>query len=160
MHDTKMLTLSKHACYAKLQMNDKNQTKSESIREYVRKNYLEPARKKGEKRVRVVAGEVHKALGLRNRIPLVCNALRSKDLLATARVRILSDDGPPSGQSSTVALTYEILVEKPGDHAIEGSKREVFLKLRGIARNTFKELGGGEPFIRRERERFSSTDTE
>jgi hypothetical protein len=36
---------------------------AESIREYVAKHYIEPARRAGEHRVRVIAGEVHRSLG-------------------------------------------------------------------------------------------------
>jgi len=36
---------------------------AESIREYVAKHYIEPARRAGEHRVRVIADEVHRSLG-------------------------------------------------------------------------------------------------
>ena len=131
-------------------------SKSDSIREYVRDRYIEPARAHGKRQVRVVAGDVHTGLGLRNRIPLVCNALRSRDLLRAARVRIVADEGPPSGQSTRVAITYEVLAGEPEVAAVPaaGSRGDAFLRLRGIARETFKALGGGEAFVRRERERF------
>jgi len=137
-----------------------SQSKSDSIREYVRKVYLEPARKGGDKQVRVVAGDVHTALGLRNRVPLVCNALRSRDFLNTARVRIVADDGPPSGQSTTVAITYEVLPGEGEAAPVPGSRRDAFVRLRGAVRETFKALGGGEGFIRQERERFFGTERE
>ena len=131
-------------------------SKSDSIREYVRNVYIEPARAHGTRTVRVVAGDVHSSLGLRNRIPLVCNALRSGDLLRTARVRIVADEGPPSGQSTTVAITYEVLSGERdlATARVSGSRSDAFRRLRGVARETFKALGGGEAFVRRERERF------
>jgi hypothetical protein len=118
--------------------------------------YIEPARKGGLRQVRVVAGDVHARLGLRNRIPLVCNALRSRELLDTGRVRIVADEGPPSGQSTTVAITYEVLPDERdvAPVPVPGSRRAAFLGLRGIARETFRALGGGEQFVRREREAF------
>jgi hypothetical protein len=132
---------------------DRN-NKSDSIREYVRATYVEPARKRGEKRIRVVAGDVHTGLGLRNRVPLVCNALRSRDLLAGAGLRIVADEGPPSGQSTTVAITYEVLPAGGTPQAKTRRSPAALLELRGVARESFKALGGGEAFIRREREAF------
>lgn len=38
-------------------------TKSDEIREFVPKNYVEPARKSGQKRITVVAGDIHTKLG-------------------------------------------------------------------------------------------------
>jgi hypothetical protein len=133
---------------------------SDRVRQYVRRTYLDPARRKGDKQVRVVAGDVHAGLDLRNRIPLVCNALRSRALQRAGNVRIVGDEGPPSGQSTTVAITYEIL--PIAGHAARGpapaSRREAFVALRGIARQAFSALGGGENVIRRERERFATRD--
>ena len=75
---------------------------------------------------------------------------------------MVADEGPPSGQSTTVAITYEVLPAE-GDIApapVRGSRRDAFLQLRGLARETFKVVGGGEGFIRRERERFFSEEKE
>jgi hypothetical protein len=35
-----------------------------------------------------------------------------------------------------------------------GSAESLFLQLRGIAKEVFQSLGGGEAFIRKEREQF------
>jgi hypothetical protein len=136
--------------------------RTDSIRDHIREAYIEPARHRGEHRIKVVAGDVHTGLGLRNRVPLVCSALRSKALLSAAGVRIVSDEGPPSGQSTTVAITYEILpddggTEKPrggSDPRSRSSRYDAFQRLRGIAKKTFESLGGGEKFILKEREGF------
>jgi hypothetical protein len=144
-------------------MPKSSKNKTDPIRDHIREVYIEPARRRGEHRVKVVAGEVHSGLKLRNRVPLVCNALRSKALLSSAGVRIVADEGPPSGQSTTVAITYEILPDDgapktpPGgglDSRARGSRYDAFQRLRGIAKKTFESLGGGEKFIRKERETF------
>jgi hypothetical protein len=136
----------------------KKSNSTDSIREYVRKTYLEPARKRGLNQVRVNAGEVHSGLGLRNRVPMVCSALRSKELLREAHVKILKDEGPPSGQSTTVGITYEVLHDKPEIGKPAESRKLIFQQLRGIAKGVFQELGGGEEFIRKERRQFSQSD--
>jgi hypothetical protein len=120
------------------------------VRRYVRDNYVNPARRAGRSTFRVVVGEVHTALGLQNRVPLVCNALSSRKFLQENSLRMLERTGPPSGQSTTVVLTYEIL----GSKEIKGMD-PLLLALRGAGAAVFAELGGGEEFLRAERSQFS-----
>src|SRR5882757_3709421 len=82
---------------------------SDAVRQHARDAYLRPARQKGERTFVVNVGSVHKALALHNRVPLVCAALKSRKFLEENGVRLVSQTGPPSGQSTTVTLTYEIL---------------------------------------------------
>lgn len=119
------------------------------VRRYVHDHYVRPAKRNGRNRFRVVVGEIHKALGLKNRVPLVCNALSSRKFLEENSLRIIERTGPPSGQSTTVALTYEVLDTR------DVSTLEQLRSLRGIGAKVFKELGGGEKFLREERSNFS-----
>src|SRR5215831_17865833 len=82
---------------------------SDAVRSHVRESFLKPAIRRGETIITVNVGEVHKALGFTNRVPLVCAALKSKKFLEENGLRIVSVKGPPSGQSTTVTLTYKIL---------------------------------------------------
>jgi hypothetical protein len=95
---------------------------------------------------------VHKALALSNRVPLVCAALKSRKFLEKNGLRIVSRTGPPSGQSTTVTFTYEIARPTtkplPAISLLDG--------LRGVAKDVFKKLDGGEAFIQSERNSFSS----
>jgi hypothetical protein len=122
---------------------------TDRVREYALRQYIRPARERGEAKVKIVAGDVHRALRLTNRVPLVCNALASRDFLQRNRLRLESREGPPSLLSTTVTFTYalEDQPEKPND--------ELFYKLRGAAKGVFKALGGGEAFLKSERDRFS-----
>src|SRR5882672_4008567 len=88
---------------------------SDLVREHVRENYLRPARRRGEKRVSIHVGTVHKVLALNNRVPLVCAALRSKKFLEENALNLIAKTGPPSGQSTTVTFTYEILDSRGED---------------------------------------------
>ena len=49
----------------------------DEIRNFVLENYFKPARTRGETSLFVVSGEVHSGMNLVNRMPAVCNALRS-----------------------------------------------------------------------------------
>jgi hypothetical protein len=122
---------------------------SDSIRDHVREAYVKAAIRKGESTIVVNVGSVHRALGLANRVPQVCSALASKKLLEENHLRIVSKTGPPSGQSTTVTFTYEIL--SPGAK----SSTNPLIGLRGLAKEVFAKLGGGEHFIRSERSGFA-----
>jgi len=104
-------------------------------------------------------GTIHKVLALNNRVPLVCAALTSKKFLTENALKLISKTGPPSGQSTTVTLTYEILSGNGEISApTESLSTESLSRLRGIAKDLFRTLGGGEAFIREERKSFSNPD--
>lgn len=125
---------------------------SDLVRKYAFDVYLSSARRSGDKTFSINVGAIHKALALHNRVPLVCAALASKKFLTENHLRLISKTGPPSGQSTTVIFTYEIVkdTEKPAAQGLD-----VFLALRGIGKGIFASLGGGEAFLRRERAEFS-----
>ena len=134
---------------------DTNRDSADLIRDYARRTYVETARRQGLKRFLIKVGEVNKALRLHNRVPLVCSALKSEKFLEGNALRLVERTGPPSGMSTTVVYTYEFL---NGSDALV--RPHPLLALRGIARELFQSLGGGESFIRSERASFSARDAE
>jgi hypothetical protein len=130
---------------------------SDRIRDYVRREYIEPARRRREVAVRIVAGDVHRALHLTNRVPVVCSALSSKGFLKENRLE-MNREGPPSGLSTTVVFTYRFANEDSGKSP--KPSRSPFYSFRGIAKDVFQALGGGEAFIRSEREQFHGIEPE
>ena len=102
--------------------------------------------------MRIVAGEVQKAVHLSNRVALVCQALKSHKFLNENRLALEKWEGPPSGMSTTVTFTYRFL--NAAGQPSSGSDDWPFLRLRGIAKDMFRRMGGGEAFIRKEREQF------
>jgi len=125
---------------------------TERVREWILKQIILPARERGDRIVSVTAGQVHKQLGFQNRVPLVCQALRSKRLLEQNHLVLKEISGPPSKQSTTVKFTYEIA---SGDTPTP-SERSPLWDLAGIAKGLFQEIGGGETFIRNEREQLAA----
>lgn len=85
---------------------------ADRIRSHVLANVVEPARARGEQRVEVVAGEVHRALGLDNAMPAVCSALGGKVFEEFAGVRVVDRQGPPNG--STVRYAYALSPQEDG----------------------------------------------
>ena len=121
---------------------------AEAIRQYVLDQYIRPAQARGEKTVSITAGEVQKALGLKNRIAWVCTALRADRFQTENHLRLKDETGPPSGMSTTVKFTFEIA--SPG-----AREPNPLWQLRGIAKNLFKERDEWERFIKREREQLA-----
>jgi hypothetical protein len=124
----------------------------DAIRSYAVKQYVAVARRKGEKRVRIVAGDVHRALKLKNRVPNVCNALTSRIFLEQNHLAIEDMSGPPSGMGTRMIYTYRLLDEK--ESQAEATETPTFERLRGLLKESLKSLGGGEAFLRDERIRF------
>ena len=122
---------------------------AELIRQYSVDSYVEAARRRGDRRFSINAGEVHKALKLENLVPSVCNALASEKFRDENRLRLVSKTGPPSGKSTTVTYTYEFL-----DAARANPGQEPWERLRGALKDVFAEFGGGEAYLRGEREAF------
>ena len=127
---------------------------SDSVRQHATNTYVRPAQRRGGQIFSINVGEVHRAVALRNRVPLVCQALESEKFLQANELKLISKTGPPSGQSTTVTYTYEFLDSKRSP-----SRREApWNRLRGALKDVFAELGGGEAYLRDERERFNAAD--
>ncbi len=80
---------------------------ADRIREYVLRRYIEPAREAQASLVEVNAGDVHRALGLANRVPAVCSAIGSSKFLRYADVELEERSGPQN--STTTTFTFEVL---------------------------------------------------
>ena len=127
-----------------------SKSSSDLVREYAQETYISPARRRREKKVTINVGQVQKGVGLRNRVSLVCQALKSEKFLRAHGLKLISESGPPSGQSTTVTYTYEFI-----DRDEEPPAVDPWEALRGIGKEVFAALGGGEAFLRRERAEFN-----
>jgi len=138
-------------------------SQAETIRQHLLERYFEPARRRGETLVTVRAGDIHKELGLRNRVPNVCQAMESRILERNARVRISSKQGPPKGFGTTLTITYAVepgpetetiatSTENPPPYPSEGDR--LWQELRGMGKEMFAKYGGGEAWLKRERANF------
>ncbi len=136
-----------------MERNTKSGVTSDSIRRSAQQSYVRPARHRGLKRFSINVGEVHRSLALQNRVPLVCQALGSEKFLEANSLKLVSKTGPPSGQSTTVTFTYEFV-----DPGTQPDPREAaWSRLGGALKDVFEELGGGEAYLRAERENFEAS---
>jgi len=110
-----------------------------------------------------VAGDIHKELGLRNRVPSVCHVMESKVLEREAGVKVSSKQGPPSGRETTFTVTYlvepspaalaadpDVVVIPP--YPSEGDR--LFYELCGKGKEMYAKYGGGEAWLKKERANF------
>ena len=82
-------------------------TPSDETRKYVKENYIEPARARGDPEVSVRAGDVHQAVGYSNRLPLIVSALGALKFRRYANVELVRTDGPL--MSTTTTSTFRIV---------------------------------------------------
>jgi len=144
-------------------------TQAEQIRDHLLRCYIAPARRKGQTFITITAGDVHKELGLRNRVPSICQVMESRLLEREGGVKVSSKQGPPSGRGTTFTITYA--VEKNSGETKKSSKLKpvatqshssrytpeaiaAFYALHGAGKETYAALGGGEAFLRKERASF------
>ena len=73
---------------------------SDDVRKYCKDNIIEPARIVGERQVVIRAGDIHTAMGYKNRMPLVCGALGAKKFEEIAGVERISLTGPTNGANA------------------------------------------------------------
>jgi hypothetical protein len=162
---TRGLVVCPYSCYVMCVMS--TLTQAEAIRRHLNFRYIAPARDRGEKFVTVTAGDIHRELGLRNRVPNVCQVMESRLLEREARVKVSSKQGPPSGRGTTFTITYAIEPAEPAassspveSESISESKssqsvgNRLFYELRGLGKETFAALGGGDAFLHGERAAF------
>lgn len=137
------------------------------IREYIRSRYLEPARQRRETLVTIRAGDIHRELGLRNRVPNVCQVMESRLLEKEAGVKVSSKQGPPSGRGTTLTITYAVDLQRSGSvrgvdpmggkgvaQPSEHPGIALFFALRGLGKDVYAAEGGGEAWLRKERANF------
>lgn len=75
-------------------------THADRVREYCKAQLIDPARARGQTTVSIRAGDVHSALGFKNRMPLVCSALGTIAFEEVAKVERVGIDGPTNGANA------------------------------------------------------------
>lgn len=129
---------------------------TEQTKLHVISTYIKPARMRGETTVQVRVGDVQKELGWTNRTPSVFSTLLSRDFQREAGVELMEKRGGPSsgGPSTTWQFVFKVLDECN----LNASAPKVIpngdglMDLYGIFADVYKQLGGGEEYLRRERE--------
>ena len=123
---------------------------ADKIRMHGKDAYVLPARRRKEKRFSIKTGDVVRELRMNGRAPAVCSALKSREFLRQNNLQLVERSGPSSGMSTTVVYTYEFIDEQPSS----AKNEDPWTRLRGALKDVFAELGGGEEYLRTERDSF------
>jgi hypothetical protein len=137
-------------------MNHKT-SPTELTKEHVIANYVRFARVRGDRTIQVRVGDVLKELGWTNRTPSVFSTLNSQAFQNEAGLELLEKHGGPAsgGPSTTWVFTYKVVdsskTPPPATKKVipDGSG---LLELKGILADVFRQLGGGEAYLKAERE--------
>jgi hypothetical protein len=126
---------------------------SDATKRHVITKYVNPARTRGERRLEVKVGNIVKELGLTNRTPSVFSTLSSLSFQREAGVELIEKRGGPAsgGPSTTVQFVYRVLGEKEPLEKRK-DKSEDLMSMYGIGSEVFRQLGGGDEYLKRERE--------
>ena len=131
---------------------------TEETKRYVISKYVTPARSRGEEKIQIRVGNVQKEMGWTNRTPSVFSTLASRSFQREAGLELIEKrGGPPSGgPSTTVEFLYRMLDTPENRLTPRPSQAPVpngsgLKALYGALRETFRNLGGGEAFLKAER---------
>jgi 5-methylcytosine-specific restriction protein B len=80
---------------------------ADDVRAYCKTTYVDPARRKGQKTIKIRSGDVHRALNYKNRYPLVCSAIGSNRFEDICGLKRIAVDGPLNGVSTL--FTFELI---------------------------------------------------
>ena len=123
---------------------------ADRIRNFGTEKYVLPARRQKEKRFSIRVGDVVRELKLNGLAPAVCSALKTNAFLESNDLKLVDVTGPQSGQSTTVVYTYEFTRSKQSSRP----EADSWSRLRGALKDLFAEDGGGEAYLRAERNNF------
>jgi hypothetical protein len=80
-------------------------TPSDRVRDYAFQNYVLPARATKSPTVTFASGPIHKALGFKNLMPCVCDALGASKFQAQYQIRLVKRTGPKHGATATFTFS-------------------------------------------------------
>lgn len=81
-------------------------SQADLIRACAKELFVDPARRRNQETLVIVAGEIGRELGLSNRMPNICNALQSRKFLEMAGVELL--DPKPTKPAASARFSYAI----------------------------------------------------
>ncbi|NPE30738.1 hypothetical protein HNV12_22855 [Methanococcoides sp. SA1] len=84
---------------------------TDDIRDYINDKYFIPAKNKGLKEIIIRAGTIHDEMRFENRVPSVCNALRSQNLQERYNVQLTNVKyGPNVNQENAKNIWYTFTI--------------------------------------------------
>ena len=82
------------------------ESQADRIRQFLLTNYVDPARHQNADELTIRAGDVHRAMGLANAMPAVCNVLDGAKFRTAAGLVQVKREGPPQGANVEVRYRF------------------------------------------------------
>lgn len=82
---------------------------ADEVRQFIRDQYIEPAKQRGESQVQIMSGDVHSLMNLNSRMPLVCEVLRGEKLHSMCNITLIEEKRRQNvkNNSSTNIFIYD-----------------------------------------------------
>jgi hypothetical protein len=96
------ISLNMHRVQSKPDSVIYKKTSASDIRSYIQ-NLLDQSRQRGEHTCVLISGDIHREMGLANKMPSVCNAMYK--LMRPGDIVLHTT---PSGHSSTIKIEYQL----------------------------------------------------
>jgi|ERR1700738_137566 len=134
---------------------------TEKTKQYVIENYVRSARLRGDRTIQIRVGDLLRELGWTNRTPSVFSTLNSQSFQREAGLQLVEKRGGPvsGGPSTTWVFVYTLL---PAQGAASNAgvpptpNGSGLTALYGILADTYRQLGGGEAYLKSEREAWGA----
>ena len=132
---------------------------SDQIRDVAKEKYVEPAKRSGQTEFSIAVREMLNLLERdgfpNNHTPQICSSLKTSKFLHQNGLEIIRVDGPPSGQSPTVVVSYRIVNHAAGESFSKVKDKEtsdrratrLISELKGLLKKEIAAYGGTEAFV-------------
>lgn len=142
---------------------------SDLVREVAFQRYVRPAISSGKRQFSIAVKDLMRELRPKgfpsSNYSQICSSIKEKAFIKGNGIRVIRLEGPPSGQSSTVVVHYEVIgtgansskeevVDPKQQSALETAEtpaaraQRLMEGLRGLLKEEYEEYGGGEAFLR------------
>ena len=112
-------------------------TGADKIRSFVDREYITPARARGQSQVTIRAGDVHSRMNLKNRVPSVCGALGAHKFSQQFNLELANREGPDMGANAS--FTFSIL--PPAGKPVPKGNAKVAMPQGSVPARTTAEFG-------------------
>jgi len=119
---------------------------ADEVRQFIRNQYIEPAKQRGESRVQIISGDVHSLMNLNSRMPLVCEVLRGQKLLSMCNISLVEERRRQNvkNNSSTNLFIYDFTqnnsIKEPLQSSFVLPVKQKIPQIKSVSHNKSDEI--------------------
>ena len=122
---------------------------ADGIRSFLRQRYVQPAKANGNSEILIRAGDVHRDIGLANRMPAVCSVLDGRLFQEQNALELIERTG--SNQGANATFRFRVLSPSTKDQAVcelhDPSRFTAALAYAALIHGNQKRKGTNIPYI-------------